>query len=77
MVWVVNVSDYQQESETFSQQSVQGMGFYADLHHLASELATSSSKEKITSIDHTLANTVFHLLNSTRLLSYSWWHNFC
>lgn len=58
-------------SSAFSQQGVEGMDFYPDLYMLVNKHASSASKEKIASIDLDLVQTVYTILHTTRVLSYS------
>uniref|UniRef100_A0A1B6E5H5 IC97/Casc1 N-terminal domain-containing protein n=1 Tax=Clastoptera arizonana TaxID=38151 RepID=A0A1B6E5H5_9HEMI len=65
------IVDCTEVSQAFTQQGVEGMKFYPDLYMLVSEHASSISKSKFKEIDLILSQTVYFMLSSVRMLSYS------
>jgi len=57
--------------ETFSDDHAEGTEFNADMYHMTMELATDDAKDRIHSTNHKFVNSIYTILNSTKILTYS------
>ncbi|XP_069691466.1 dynein axonemal intermediate chain 7 homolog [Periplaneta americana] len=65
------IVDCTEMSQSFSDEGVQGTKFCSDLYHLVLEQGSLGAASKINNIPFTLAETVFEMLVTTRVLSFS------
>ncbi|KAK7867388.1 hypothetical protein R5R35_008932 [Gryllus longicercus] len=63
--------DCTEVSQSFTEEGLPGMKFYADLFQLVEDNATPAAKKKYKNISFKVVETVFQLLKKTRVLSYS------
>lgn len=63
--------DCTEVSQAFSEKGIEGMEYYPDLYWLIQAHASETSKEKIEKVDLILVQTVYYMLVSTRVFSFS------
>jgi cancer susceptibility candidate protein 1 len=65
------IVDCTETSQSFTDECMPGMKFYSDLYHLALDRGSPAAIGKINDIPFTWAETVFEMLATTRVLSFS------